>query len=95
VADIPEVEKCLSFYFEVGQIVKNTSKITLKLGVRLHITSFKPISLLNNENILSAYPNCGFVLEIDISFVNSNFRSLPDFMSEYSRTTFTSSSLFC
>jgi hypothetical protein len=41
---------------------------------------------------LSACPDFGFALEIDIAFAYSHFRSASDFMSEYSTATLTSSS---
>jgi hypothetical protein len=44
------------------------------------------ISLFNDENVSSACP--GFAVEMNIAFGNSDFRSVSDFVSEYSTTTF-------
>jgi hypothetical protein len=63
------------------------------LGVRVHVASYKPISFFNDENILSACPDFGFAVEIDIAFANSDSRSVSHFTSEYSTATFTLSSL--
>jgi hypothetical protein len=90
--NIPDIETFLSFCIYVGRIVKSASK-HIKLGVRVHVASYKLSSFFNDENILSACPDFGFAVEIDIAFANSDFRSVYDFMLEYSITTFTSSSL--
>jgi hypothetical protein len=61
---------------DVGRIAKSI----LKLGVRVHVASYKLISLFNNENIVSACPDFGVAVEIDIVFANSDFRSVSNFM---------------
>jgi hypothetical protein len=43
------------------------------LGVRVYVASYKLISFFSNENIVSACPDFGFALEIDIAFTNSDF----------------------
>jgi hypothetical protein len=53
----------------------------------LHVTSF---IFFNDENILSACPDFGFAVEIDIHFA---VLGVSDFISEHFTTTFTSSSL--
>jgi hypothetical protein len=55
--------------------------------ILLHITSFL---FYNDENILSAYPDFGFAVEICVDF---GVLDISDFMSEHFTTTFTSSSL--
>jgi hypothetical protein len=90
VINILSVEKFLSFCVDVGRIVASSSKNIFKLGVRVHIPSYKPTSFFKNENILSACTDF-FAVEIDIAFANSDFTSVYEFMSEYSATTFTSS----
>lgn len=42
------------------------------------------ISFLKDENILSDYPELNFAIEIDTAFINSDFRSTSDSMSEHS-----------
>jgi hypothetical protein len=94
VTNIPDVGKCISFCVDVGQIVKSACKHIFKFGVRVHVASYKLISFFNEENILSACPDFGFAVEIDIAFANSDSRSVSHFMSEYFTTIFTYSHLF-
>jgi hypothetical protein len=65
-------------------------KSSISLGLRVHVASYKLVCFFNDENVVSACPDLGFAVEIDIAFANSNFRSVSDFLSEYS-TIFTSS----
>jgi hypothetical protein len=79
------------FHFALTLVeFSSASKSTFKLGVTIHVASYKLISFFNDENILSACPDFGFAVEIDIAFANSDFRSVSDFMSENSTATFTS-----
>jgi hypothetical protein len=41
--------------------------------VGVHVASYKLISFFNEENILCACSDFGFVVEIDIAFANSDF----------------------
>jgi hypothetical protein len=59
----------------------------------MYVASYKLIPFFGDERILSACPDFGFAVEIDIAFANSDFRTVSDFMLEYSKTTFTSSYL--
>jgi hypothetical protein len=90
VINIPDVEHFLSFCVEVSRIVKGVSKIIFKLGVRVHVASYKLVSLFNDENILSACLHFDVAVEIDIAFANSDLRSVYDFISDYSTKIFTS-----
>jgi hypothetical protein len=58
-------------------------------SVRAHVAPSQLIFILNDENILSACPDFGLAVEIDIASANSDFRSVCDLMWEHS-TTFTS-----
>jgi hypothetical protein len=79
-----------NFHFALALVELLTE--CFKLGVSVHVASYKFIPF-NVENILSACAEFGFVVEIDIAFANSDFRSVSYLMSKYSTTTFTSSSL--
>ena len=52
----PGIEKFLSFYID---------GVISKLGIRVHFASFKLISFLNNEIILSAFPVFGFAIKVN------------------------------
>lgn len=55
------------------------------MNMLLQISSF---SLFHNENILSACLGFCFAIEIDIAFLNSNFKSVPGLLLEHSITLF-------
>jgi hypothetical protein len=80
VTNIPNVGECLSFCVDVGPIVKNASENIFKLAIRVHVASYKLIYFFNDGNTLSACPNFRFAVEIDVAFVNSDFRSISGFM---------------
>jgi hypothetical protein len=66
VTNIPDVENVLSFWVDVGRIVKSASKSIFKLGVSVYVASYNLVSFFNDENILSACTYFGFAVGIEI-----------------------------
>jgi hypothetical protein len=84
VTSIPDVENYLSFCVDAGPIAMSAPISIFSLGVRAHVASYKLLFSINDENTLSACPDFDFAIKIGTAFDNSDFRSVYDFMSEYS-----------
>lgn len=59
--NIPDIENFLSCCIDVGVITK--------LDIQTHFASFKLIFFFNNENILYACPDFGFVMKMNTALL--------------------------
>ena len=89
VTNIPNVEKCILFWINVGHISKSELKKIFRL---VHSTSFDElVSVFNNEKHLFTYPDFYLLLNlILLCNFKADFGPVSDFMLKYS-STFTSS----